>query len=196
MPVHAIYIQKEVEFQGDIRPFGNTYHYQSEEAPTPESLSNLADFVLDAERTLTPDQVQFIGIKAWGPTDGTEFDNVMKVNEERDLAGSVVAPFESYREACLHVRWGLPRSEATNSQRWLRKYLRMCQTGATDPAVQQGFQRVAQGDKDAIRASYLDPVTGPVTNNGVTSLLCTADGVLANNAGTVRDFYITRQIGS
>lgn len=197
MPVYAVYIEKQVPFQGRNPVFGNTYHYKVPESASNDQLRNAANEVMSREQAVTVNEVNFVRLVTWGPTDQTEFDNIMRTDDiVENTTGDLLENFESFREACLNVVWGLPRSEVHNRKRWLRKYLRMAGTASMPVASVQGFQSIPDGDKATIISDYADPVRQVTFDfgSGLFGDLCTADGVDLDGGSGVRDFYITRQI--
>lgn len=196
MPVFAFYVQKSTPFMGEDRPFGNTYHFEQPEGISNPALNDILRELIDVEKSICVNEVDFFGGKSWGPTDGDAFDNVMRTDFEIDEEGDLLENFQSYREACLNIRWPLPRSQATNSKRWLRKYLRMAGTASMPTDAVQGFAAIPEGDVSTLVTNYVNRFTGPNAEGSFGGNLCTADGVEATDPGTVMPYYITRQIGS
>lgn len=194
MAVFAVYIEKEVDYHGAMRPFGNTYHYSTQTGePFPDD--ELARFVANEERLVTASDVRFVRYRTWGPTDGPIFDNVMREEGTLNYFGAGADPSGAYREACSLVVWPLPRSPVTNRRRWLRKFLRLGfgSGSAPGPTVIEGSAPLP-ADAIASLVAYGDAVRSPGAL-GLEDSLCTEDGAEPNGPTEVRPYLYTRQIG-
>nr|CRY95240.1 hypothetical protein [uncultured prokaryote] len=196
MAVFAIYIQKEARYFGQLRTFGNTYHYEVSDVQTFDDRV-AAEYVADAERAVTNSDVTFLRWQTYGPTDGSQVDNVMREDGELTGSGQHLVEAGLYVEACVLVVWPLPRSPVTNRKRWLRKFLRSPGFG-----VDLGGTRAA--GQDALTAEHIaelqDEYASVVTTNigpsgTLDATICTADGVQPNADPIVRPYIYTRQIG-
>jgi hypothetical protein len=194
MSVFAVYIQKETDYFGGRRKFGNTYHYQTAPAQ-PFNDQAVVDQIVAAERPVTDNQVDFVGWTTWGPTDGSTFDNVIRESGELSGTGGNTIADAYYKEACMLVVWPMPRSPVTNRRRWLRKFLRMSGPSGLSPNQLSGQDPLTPADRSLMVTTYADPVT-VVTSGGASSELCSEDGVLPNADPIVRPFLYTRQIGA
>lgn len=193
MAVFAVYIEKETEYHGAMRVFGNTYHFKPPTGvPFDDALA--AQNVHDAEKAITDNSVNFTRWTTWGPTDGAEVDNVMREAGEFADSGSVAAAESAYKEVCSLVVWPLPRSVPLNRRRWLRKYMRMAFSGAPLDPVLAGSDPLSESFRQNIVANYADPITALGVGDDI--VLCTAEGVEPNAPPEVRPYLITRQIGS
>lgn len=193
MPVVAVYIQKEISFEGAVRPFGNTYHYLVDDMNTLDDAA-LAAEIANQEKSITSLSVTFKGWRTWGPTDGSDFANVMRDSGLLSGVGSAAAATGSYREVCGLIVWPLARSETTNRRRWLRKFIRQMNLGTTLTANQlQGTDPLTSTQITSINTAYTDQVL----NNGPSAAydLCTEEGDVPIAAGTVRPYLKTRDIG-
>ena len=194
MPVYAIYTNKRAFYRDHEEDMGNTYHYKFPTPATDEELTEVLDRIITLEQSITPNEINFIGGTAWGPTDGPEVDSVMRIDVERDLTGDLLEQFASYATASLNIRWPLPRSPLLNRKRWLRKYMRQCGVPSVTSREAQGRDPISAAAKGDISSRYVNSIH-PL---GFTSLpdlsLCTADGVEALGPGVVRNFYTTRQM--
>lgn len=193
MAVFAVYIEKSVNFQGGARVFGNTYHFATDAAEGfPDE--TVAIEVANAERAITFNDINFVGWRTWGPTDGPEIDNVMR--EEGSLSGTGTAGTSVglFREVCVLVSWPLPRSVPLNRRRWLRKFIR---SGTGNPLIStaqaQGASPLTAAQKQSIIDNYASVVTSVGALEGIQ--LSNEQGVEPNGPPFVGDFLITRQIG-
>lgn len=194
MAVFAVYIEKETSYRGEQMAFGNTYHFET----NPGQVFNddaVAQQVKDLEERVTSNKVTFTGWRTWGPTDGSEFDNVIRDTGELSGTGASPSPAGMYKEACVLVVWPMPRSPETNRRRWLRKFLRMGSVGTSITAeMAAGSERM----DDAIRQLFLDEYATPLLSiqSAVDPLtLVSDDGVPSDQPPVVRPYYFTRQIG-
>lgn len=196
MAVFAVYIEKQVEYFGQLEVFGNTYHYSTVPGQTFDD-EGTAIHCADEEKLVTQSNVEFIGWRTWGPTDGTQLANIIRASGELDGFGQALANPSTYKEACALIVLEIDRSPVLNRRRWLRKFLRM-PGGST-----QMPDNVISG-RDEIPPTLQDELVA--YGNGVKRApgpgadpygLCTEDGdvvPLATNA-QVRPFLFTRQIG-
>jgi hypothetical protein len=195
LPVIACYIQKEVDYFGERRTLGNTYHYL---VSNPDSLDDeaMAIEVKNAEKAVATQEVKFVGWRTWGPTDGSEFANVMREDGVFNEFGTLANILNMYREQCLLAVWPLTRSVATNRKRWLRKFLRLSYPPGLSPSasVQAGSSAMSAAQLAAVKSSYADQVAnvGPVNEYD----LCTAQGDVPTGGAVIRPYYYTRQIGN
>lgn len=193
MAVFAWSIEKEGRYFGQPVRFGNTYHYLTDLVEFARD-AEVAQQLIEAERQVLASDIRVVGWKSWGPTEGTEFANVMREDGVVDLPGLRTPLPAQYMESCALVVWPLPRSPVTNRKRWLRKFLRKASSGfETDPVI-AGKDPMDSGARDFFNGNYIEAVTTIATIDG-TKQLCTEDGTLPNGAGEVRPFYYTRQIG-
>lgn len=193
MAVFAVYIEKEEEYFGGVRVFGNTYHYSTLPTATFNDAA-IASAVAEAERQITQSAVTFTAWRTWGPTDGPVIDNIIRDDGALSGPGLAVDSASMYREACVLVRWPLERSAVLNRKRWLRKFIRLpgSQAQGWSSDVIGGYAALQQAFRDEIRAEYADPVTeigidGPA--------LSTALGDLPTGPAEVMPYMYTRQIG-
>lgn len=193
MAVFAIYIEKSAMYFGERRTFGNTYHYSTNALEGFQD-QTVAEEIAAAETSVTSDAVTFERWQSWGPTDGPQFENVMR--EEGDLSGTGMLPISAgvYREACALVVWPLTRSAVTNRKRWLRKFLRSAPgTDGVSADVATGAEALPASaitalENYATRVQTIDYATGEAE-------LSTAEGDLHQSSGVVRPYLYTRQIG-
>lgn len=195
MAVFAVYMEKEVDYFGSPRIFGNLYHFKTDPAQVFDDQSAMQD-VHDAEQTITSLDVTFRRAQTYGPTDGAAFDNVMREDLTFGDQGLGPAGDGLYAEACLLVYWPLTRSVTTNRKRWLRKFVRLgTGTSAPTAAVQRGADSISTVNQDYIRTNYIDVVNFVGGTSGDAYQICTADGDTPTASGDLRPYYYTRQIG-
>jgi hypothetical protein len=192
--VYAVYIQKRESYHGAVRLFGNTYHYRTIPAQV-FSDAAVALEVATAERSITSNDVEFVGWKTWGPTEGNDFDNVMREVGTFAFSGDGAAAGAMYREACLLAVWPLPRSPVYNRRRWLRKFIRLPNpTTAFSANVMAGVDPIPTATQSLINSGYIQAVESVLTG-GSQAELCTELGVDRSGPGLVRPYLFTRQIG-
>lgn len=193
MAVFAVRTLKRASYFGDSRIFGNTYHYQPPAAvPFDDEAAALA--CIAAERTVTSSEVEFIGWSSWGPTDGSDFDNVMRDSGQLSQQGLVGLTIPMYREICSLVVWPLPRSPITNRRRWLRKFLRSAPGAISSPYAElEGNVPLSSAVQEQFDTQYIPDVTVQGAGNDI--FLCTEDGTEPTGPGEVRPYLYTRQIG-
>lgn len=193
MAVFATRIIKEAEFQGAMRRFGNTYHYNAP-LSAPFNDQEIGEGLADLEGTITSSSVRFVGWQTWGPTDGDAVDNVMREDGELDFTGDGMAQTDVFREVCMLLVWPLPRSEVRNRKRWLRKFIRMAAPSDNDlsAGVYAGVDPIDSNAVSSVEASYLEPVRSTFFAD---LELSTDDGTETTGPGVVRPYMITRQIG-
>lgn len=193
MPVYAAYIQKEGDYGGAVRPFGNTYHFEVDtEADFDDKF--VCDQLQGREREITADWVRFIGARTWGPTDGTQTANVMRESFEYSSTGLLTPVEGAYREVCSLVVWPMPRHPVSNVRRWLRKFLRGgygsdVETASTMLGV-SALSNTARSNLEsyALQVAALDDA-------GTVHRLVGADGTPPNADPIARPYLVTRQIG-
>lgn len=193
MAVFAVYIEKEVRYFGELRRFGNTYHYTTDTGePFDDALA--IQQVSDAERGVLPGSVTFIEGRTWGPTDGPAIDNVMRENVTLGGTGQTDAEASMYREACVLFVWPLERSVPLNRRRWLRKFMRLANPGvAYTPAQLAGSDPLTGANITDLKNVYGDPVTDLSFLGNFR--LCTEQGDVPTGPVEVRPYLYTRQIG-
>lgn len=196
MAVFAVYIKKEASYFGEVRPFGNTYHYKT----APGQVFNdqvVAEAVAAHEKAVTQASVTFTGWTSWGPTDGPALGNVIRENGPLSGPGAGAISPGTYREACALVVIEISRSPVLNRRRWLRKFLR--NPGSAAAGMQTA---VLQGSAPLTPALQADLVAygnniKNISQGGTSVGLCTEQGAevpLATDA-QVRPYLFTRQIG-
>lgn len=190
----AVRIVKRDKYAGVEREFGNTYHYATTLGETFDD-SNVATAITAAEKNVTQVSVDFVRWESWGPTDGSAFDNVMRVRGTLSGTGAGADMPRMYREVAAVVAWELPRSPSTNRRRWCRKFIRCVGVAAitvTDPVM---------AGQDALPSNFITPLTTygtavqSVTSGGNTYELCTQEGVTVFPGPLVRQYLVTRDIG-
>lgn len=195
MAVFAIYIEKETNYFGSMKKFGNLYHVKTDPGQLMAD-QTAAQALHDAEKAISSPSVKFTGWQSYGPTDGPEFDNVMREDGTFSDQGFAAEEGAMYAEACMLVVWPLPRSPRTNRKRWLRKFVRL---GVPTPSLSDAQVRAAAPLDNTQRQYVFDNYILPVTNvDGAaasTYELCTADGDTPDKPGEVRPYLYTRQIG-
>lgn len=197
MAVFAVYIVKELSFQGQVRQFGNTYHYRTS-IDSPFDDQATAERVAGAEREITSASVKFVEWRTWGPTDGSDFDNVMREVGTLDYNGNGATASGLFAECAVLVSWEISRSEVLNRRRWLRKYIRMPQVG---PAMMEATMEGRAPIDESVMSYYMEYGNTVKSTGGPTQdafPLCTEDGdgvPLATNP-IVKPYLVTRQIGS
>lgn len=196
MGVFAVYIKKEASYFGEVRPFGNTYHYKTAPGQTFNDEA-VAEAVALEERKVTQGSVTFKGWTTWGPTDGPPLGNVIR--EQGTLTGVGQGPVANamYREVCALVVIEIARSPILNRRRWLRKFLRnpgvvgdslsdqmLAGAAPLGPAFQTGMKAYGNAIKN-------------ISQGGTSVGLCTeaGDGIPLATPAEVRPFLFTRQIG-
>lgn len=194
MPVYAVYIEKRATYFGTDAVFGNTYHYLVSDPPT--DWEDFANNIAAEERNVTRSEVEFIGYSVWGPTDGSEFDNVIVDSGSWSFFGAITLQDQyMYREVCALAIWRLPRSQATNRRRWLRKFWRSAPGDASISGdALEGSAPIDSSALAALEAAATNLVN-PTAADGTSGQLCTADGDLPTDSGGVRPYFYTRQIG-
>lgn len=193
MAVFAVSIVKRTEYFGELREFGNTYHYKTEAIEAfPDRL--VIEAIKEQERFVTDDEVQFVRGVSWGPTDGSRLENVMRESVEFSDVGQVASVTPMYKEACSLVVWPLDRSVPLNRRRWLRKFLRMA-PGApiASPSPVSGAAPLP-GNSIAALEQYATAIRSLQVLAG-SFQLCTDVGDEPNGPGIVRPYLYTRQIG-
>lgn len=196
MAVFAVYVEKQAEYFGKLETFGNTYHYST--LPGQEFLDeDTANHVAEEERKVTQSNVQFVGWRTWGPTDGTQLANIIRASGDLDGIGGALKNSSTYKEACALVVLEIARSPLLNRRRWLRKFLRMPggSTAMPDDVI-SGQQAIPQGLQDELVA-YGNAVKRAPGPGADPYGLCTEEGdvvPLGTNA-EVRPYLFTRQIG-
>lgn len=192
MPVFAIRIVKREKYAGAEREMGNTYHFSTQPLePFPDLAT--ATFIADQEKLITSNVVEFIRWESWGPTDGSDFENVMRDKQPLTGFGSGSSISNMYREAAVVVAWPIPRSPTTNRRRWLRKFIRCPGVPGASDAVVAGADPMTTLMK-APFLTYANEVRSP-PSLGLEDSLCTEQGVEPNAASIVRDYLTTRDIG-
>lgn len=193
MAVFAVYIEKQTKYGGEMRKFGNTYHYSVNDAQVfPDR--QMGEAVAAAERQVTSGAVEFLRWVTWGPTDGAQIDSVIRDDGPLEFTGLTAGLGGSYREACSIVSWPLPRSEAFNRKRFLRKFLRMAYGIAdTSANVQAGIDPYPESVIDDFNAKYTEKVRNPILT--LDAAISTPGGDVTTGEGTLRPYVATRQIG-
>ena len=193
MSTFAVYIQKREAYFGGVRTFGNTYHY-TDGSLVPFNDAGIVAEIVAAEKLITQITVEFVEARTWGPTDGSEFDNVMREIIPLSGTGAGANIPNMYREASLLVAWPLPRSPATNRNRWLRKFIRLPGlSGFTDGQV-GGYEALSQSQINSVITNYGNAVRSVGTAPEAWDL-STEDGTKNTGDALVREFLTTREIG-
>lgn len=194
MPVYGLYIQKEIPYFGEMRPAGNTYHYDISVEPE-GGWGLLGEYVAGVEQDIMADDVHFSGWTVWGPTDGPQVDNVIIDSGQLDMNGTAGSGQQMYSEACSLAYWTLPRAPVTNKRRWLRKFWRLGlgDSAELSPDVVGGKSQIPQAVQDMLAQAASQVALPPMV--GATRSLCTEDGTVATSDGNVRPYFFTRQIG-
>lgn len=194
MAVFALRVVKQAAFEGSFREFGNTYHYRTN-PDEPFEDASVANQVAEAERQVTSNAIEFIRWETWGPTDGTEFDNVLRESGALDGFGAIALSVPLMREYGALVTWPLPRSPITNRKRWLRKFLRSAPGGSLTTA-----QAETGGPLPAANLAALEDYAATVrdiTSVGLfTYPLVNDAGEGTTDPGVAREYMTTREIAS
>lgn len=194
MAVFAVRIVKREDYQGELREFGNTYHYLTT-LGEPFGDSDVATVLSNAEKAVTQADVEFVRWESWGPTEGSAFDNVMRDRQPLTGTGAGGNQPLMYREACAVVAWELPRSPATNRRRWCRKFIRLVSAaGASWTDVQVSGRAPLPSSVQTALQTYANAVD-EVTSGANQYQLCTKSGVAVQALGVVRPYLFTRDIG-
>lgn len=196
MGVFAVYIKKEARYFGELRPFGNTYHYRTA-AGQSFADQTVAEAVAEHERAVTSSEVTFTGWTTWGPTDGPDLGNVIRASGDLAGTGEGTPNAGMYREACALVVIEISRSAVLNRRRWLRKFLRspgVAGVGLNDQVLSGGYELPAGVQADLV--AYGNNIKN-IFQGADDVQLCTAegDGIPIGTDAQVRPFLFTRQIG-
>jgi len=195
MAVFAVYIEKEEDYFGGKKRFGNIYHFETSPGQIFDD-DNIANTVANLERKITSTEVDFVAWRTWGPTDGPVIDSIIR--EEGVLSGTGLGTSSGsmYREVCFLVTWPLDRSAVLRRKRWLRKFIRVpgLPTIALPSNVVAGVAALSAAAIADVNSNYTDPMNSIGTVDPLR--LCTALGDVPNGPGTVRPYLFTRQIGS
>jgi hypothetical protein len=193
MAVFAVAIKKSVVWRGGGAEFSNVYHYNTNVGQTFEDRV-VIDALVAAEKTIYDQGVSFVSARTYGPTDGTQADNVMR--EVVDLGGKGAA-FDSatnYREGAWLIQWPLTRSPVLKRKRFLRKWVHTRYSslfnadGVSSGATAAPFAALQPlRDYAAVAA---EPRIGAGTYN-----LCTKKGDQFQAPAVVFPFYEHRQFG-
>lgn len=197
MAVFALTIEKQVVYQGELHSFGNTYHYKTDVGQVFDDL-DVATEVADAERRVTQNNVDFVGWRTWGPTDGTALANVIRASGDLAFSGNAIVNPSMYKEACVLCVIEIARSPVLNRRRWLRKFVRL--GGSTAAAFADDVVSGAAPLPAAVQASfvsYMNNVKNAGGASGDAYGLCTedGDGVPLGSVPEVRPYLFTRDIG-
>lgn len=194
MAVFAVRIRKSTLFEGSTREFGNTYHYKTSALEPFQDLA-VATALKNQERLVMASDVTFLGWETWGPTDGSQFNNVMRESGVFNENGQGINTPAMYKEVAAVVAWPLPRSPSTNRKRWCRKFIRIPGNGTSqvNQAQAEGESPLSGAQLTALEA-YGSAVRS-ITANALTVQLCTDDGTETTGAAQVRPFLKTREIG-
>lgn len=144
MPAYAVSVEKDISFRNGTERIGNVYHYRIDLATQPD-FENLADAVLARDRAAYPSVAAFKQLRIWGPTEGSEADNKMRLERSLNVNGLRTATsVDIYPELSVVCSIFVGRSPVHNRKVFVRKYIRL-----------------------------LRPISG--TTSGITSMLDTAD---------------------
>lgn len=194
MAVFGLQTRKEIQYQGALSPFGNTYHFETLAGQVFND-SAVADQVIALERNVTSSRVRFTGWTTFGPTDGTALENVIREDGIVNLSGFGSLQNGVYNECCSLIVWPMPRSPILNRKRWMRKFLRLGFGGAQLTAAEAQGEAPLNG---ALKTVLTDYATGllNIQSGGAQLALTTREGTNSNDPPVVRDYVFTRDIGA
>jgi hypothetical protein len=196
MPVYAFSLNKTHEWHGGLEDIGNTYHYQFGNGVFEEiELQGFVDQLASYEKLVMPDTVTYENCTVWGPTDGSENENVIVDTLGVDGTGGVAAPQGSSQvTTAVFVGWPLPRTPVTNRRRRLGKFLRPAYGACNDEGALSGRTRIPQDIQDYIRSNYAAQITTIQDAFSNSADLVTADGVAPTGGPYVSNYITNRQI--
>lgn len=196
MPVYAFQVNKRHPWHGGFEDIGNLYHYLwDSEDPSDDQLEFAAATIVGDERIVMPDTVEYQNVVVYGPTDGSDFENVIRLTYGTDQAGAIAAPQgASQTTTAVFVGWPLPRSPETNRRRRLGKYLRPAYGACNDDGALSGRTRIPQDIQDFIRTNYALEVEAVGDGSGTDRPLCTNDGVTPARNPYISNYITNRQI--
>ncbi len=197
MAVFAVYIKKETGYFGEVRPFGNTYHYETAPGQTFEDQA-VAEELIRLEKGVTSSDATFTGWTTWGPTDGNALANVIRASGDASGAGQGQASSGMYKEACALVVIEISRSAMLNRRRWLRKFIRVPGAPAVGIAstILSGESPLPAALQTAL-VNYGNDIKTITTGTEFVDLVTeSGDGIPLATPAQVRPYLFTRQIGS
>jgi hypothetical protein len=193
MAVFAVAIKKSCQWRGAAAEFSNVYHYNT--LPSQGfGDRDVIDALVAAEKLVHDVGVSFVEARTFGPTDGTQADNVMREVVDLGGTGQYGEDQAAYREGAWLIQWPLTRSPVLKRKRFLRKWVHSRaaallttsnSTSGTSPASFASLQPLR--DYAAVAA---EPVVAAGSYN-----LCTKDGAVFQGPGVVFPYYEHRQFG-
>jgi hypothetical protein len=195
MALVAVAITKETRYHGALEEFDNVYFYDSLIPQIgAENYERLATAVVDAEKLVHTNQVEFKSARVWS-SGGTIQENITL--GLFDLAGLGTMPigFEIHAEGSILVSWECDRTSILGRKVYMRKQLRpqALPTGGT-----AAMGRAKEAMSAAVMApfkTYCDTVDEITTVDGVTFNLVTPGGRVqrVTGNGTVNQYVRTRE---
>lgn len=185
MAPYGFSLTKEITWRGGLERFSNVYHYNIPGATT-EGFgwdAFLAD-LMDRERRLFSDQVNYVEGRAWGPTYEAKNETPqLKADSITQYIGDLVGAGyvaditgpDVYRESAVVVSWYVGRNPTTGRKRFLRKYFHVCRLNAAEPeGVVVGGDPMSAALIENYRSWY-DGLKN-ITSGGIVYNICTPGG--------------------
>jgi hypothetical protein len=122
---YGVAVEKEITFRGAPERIANVYHYRIT-LPVANDYQSLADAVVARDKAAHQSSVTYKTVRVFGPTEGSEADNKMRLTADLSGGGTRVPAGPSlYPEltACVQIYVG--RSPVKNRKVFVRKYIRL-----------------------------------------------------------------------
>jgi hypothetical protein len=174
MGAYGVSVEKEIQFRGSAERITNVYHYAIT-IPVPADYDNLADAVVAKDKTAHVPTVAYKRVRVWGPTEGSQEDNRMRVDKEVTGNGSRAAPGANlYPELCAVTSIYVGRSPIHNRKVFVRKYWRLI-AAQSSSGVDQTTALMSSGER-AFWATLMDGLK-TVTSGATTYAMVTPRNV-------------------
>jgi hypothetical protein len=128
----GVAVTKRTTWRGIEEEFSNVYHYDTALDATSQEV---ADAVVAAERTIFANNVFFLNVKVWGPTDGTALQSQMLLQQTLTGSGNAARGSDTAKELTAVVEWDTGRKNTRGGRIFLRKYLHL--GSLTEPGEDQ-----------------------------------------------------------
>lgn len=182
-------ITKTTTWRGIEEEFSNVYHFDSAADTTSQQI---IDGVVTAEAAILGANVNFIGAKVWGPTDGFALQSRMLLQVTLARTGSVSGGAQTAKELSAVVQWDTGRINSRGGRIFLRKYLHLGMLINVDEGAAKGNTPMGGPTLAALKA-YADDVQNAVGISGASLSDKKGRKLPLNTNATVLPHLHTRQ---
>lgn len=193
MAITACAVTKSTSWRGGTEFFSNVYHYFSSTNLDVALATDLADFLIDAEKSVHTSQVTFEHARVW-EAGGSPTENETLVIRDASGTGILGNSGGMFKEACVVTRIDTNRNTSTGRRIYLRKFYHSCGLPSASSDMYEGEVALTATQTGPFK-TIVEQIREATLTGGIAVFLCAPGGQLVNDSRpvTVDPYLHTRQ---